>query len=397
MLHPSAGARAAAQLPQKKKDRGTKRKYNLLRGVDRGLMVCFIALLACGLLVLYAASYYNAQDRGSALSEVYSQLTGIAAGAAAMLFILHIDYRLLAKPMISTSLLLLSLVLLVLVAIPGVGRMLNGSRRWLRLGPVSFQPSELAKYACILHLARFLSRKSTDIRSFLRGLVPAFIFPGILFLLILLQPNLSTAGSILIVSAVMVMAAGARWLHMGLVGMAGAALGTYYALSEDYRRARLMSFRNPFAYLSDEGYQLSQSLLAFGSGGLFGMGLGKGRQKYAFLPYPESDFIFAVVGEDMGLVGCLMILALFLAFVLLGLRVAMRCEDRFGSLLAGGITAMIGVQTVLNVAVVIGMMPTTGLPLPFFSSGGTSVSILMAATAILMNISAATNRRNMGT
>lgn len=396
MLRPSIGAQAAAELPQKK-DGKHKRKYNLLRSVDCGLMVCFIALLACGLLVLYAASYYNAQDRGSALSEVYSQLMGIAAGAVAMLFILHIDYRLLAKPQISTSLLLLSLVLLVLVAIPGVGRMLNGSRRWLRLGPVSFQPSELAKYACILHLARFLSRKNTDIRSFLRGLVPAFIFPCALFLLILLQPNLSTAGSILIVSAVMVMAAGASWLHMGLVGAAGAALGTYYALSEDYRRARLMSFRNPFAYLSDEGYQLSQSLLAFGSGGLFGMGLGKGRQKYAFLPYPESDFIFAVVGEDMGLVGCLMVLALFLAFVLFGLRVAMRCEDRFGSLLAGGITAMIGVQTVLNVAVVIGMMPTTGLPLPFFSSGGTSVSILMAATAVLMNISAATNRRRMGT
>jgi len=381
ILRPATGAKAAA-LPQK------KYKKNILRGVDRGLMVCFIALLACGLLVLYAASFYNAQDRGSALSEVYSQLLGIAAGTAAMLFLLHIDYHLLAKPQVSTSLLMLSIVLLVLVAIPGIGRMLNGSRRWLKFGPVSFQPSELAKYACILHLARFLSRKNTDITHFIKGLIPAFLFPGILFLLILLQPNLSTAGSILIVSAVMVMTAGARWLHLGCIGASGLVLGAYYALSEEYRRARLMSFRNPFAYLSDEGYQLSQSLLAFGSGGLFGMGLGKGRQKYAFLPYPESDFIFAVVGEDMGLIGCLAVLALFLAFVFFGLRVAIRCNDRFGSLLAGGITAMIGVQTVLNVAVVIGMMPTTGLPLPFFSSGGTSVSILMSATAILMNISA---------
>ena len=373
-----------------------RKKYARLRDVDRGLLISFIALIACGLIVLYAASYYNAQDKGSALSEVYSQLLGIAAGAILMLFLLRIDYHILARPQIASTLLLASIALLILVAIPGVGRMLNGSRRWLRVGPVSFQPSELAKYAVILYLARLLSRKNYDVTRFWRGLVPAFLFPALAFLLILLQPNLSTAGSILIVSAVIVMVAGARWLHLGMVGAAGLALGAYYALSADYRRARLMSFRNPFAYLSNEGYQLSQSLLAFGSGGLFGMGLGKGRQKYAFLPYPESDFIFAVVGEDLGLVGCLGVLALFALFVFFGLRVAIRCQDRFGSLLAGGITAMIGVQTVLNVAVVIGMMPTTGLPLPFFSAGGTSVSILMGATAILLNISASDDQTGRG-
>lgn len=382
---PASGAKAAA-LPQK--------KYQVLRYVDRGLLLTFVALILCGLVVLYAASFYNAQDQGSALSEVTSQLMGIAAGAILMLVLLRIDYRILASAKAAGALMLASLMLLVLVAIPGVGRMLNGSRRWLRIGPVSFQPSELAKYAVILFLARLLSRKKYDITSFRRGLVPAFIFPGITFMLILLQPNLSTAGSILIVSAVMVMVAGARWLHLGLVGACGVALGGYYALSEPYRRARLMSFRNPFEYLSNEGYQLSQSLLAFGSGGLFGMGLGKGRQKYAFLPYPESDFVFAVVGEDLGFMGCVCILALFALFVFFGLRVAIRCRNRFGSLLAGGIAAMIGVQTVLNVAVVIGMMPTTGLPLPFFSAGGTSVSILMGATAILMNISAAEKFRS---
>lgn len=365
-----------------------RKKHISLRNIDRGLLASFLLLLMSGLVVLYAASYYNAQDKGNALSEVFSQLTGVAAGFVLMLLILRIDYRLLAKPQIAGGLLALSMVLLALVAIPGVGKMLNGSRRWLRIGPVSFQPSELAKYAMILYLARFLSRKSCCVQSFFRGLIPAFLFPAILFLLILLQPNLSTAGSILIVSAIMVMLAGARWLHLGGIGAAGLALGSYYALSEDYRRARLMSFRNPFAYLSNEGYQLSQSLLAFGSGGLFGMGLGKGRQKYAFLPYPESDFIFAVVGEDLGLMGCICVLLLFMSFVFFGLRIAIRCQDRFGSLLAGGISAMIGVQTVLNVAVVIGLMPTTGLPLPFFSAGGTSISILMGAVAVLMNISA---------
>ena len=357
------------------------------RPVDKGLLITFVTLLLTGLVVLYAASYYNAQDGGSSLADVYSQLLGIAVGAAGMAVMIRIDYRWLAKPQVCAALLLASLVMLVLVAIPGIGRMLNGSRRWLRLGPVSFQPSEMAKYAMILYMARALSRKNSKIERLIVGLAPMFVVPGTMFFLILLQPNLSTAGSILIVAAVMVMMAGARWLHLGAIGAAGVTLGTFYALSEDYRRARLFSFTHPFDFLTNEGYQLSQSLLAFGSGGLFGMGLGKGRQKYAFLPYPESDFIFAVVGEDLGLIGCIGVLTLFLAFVFFGMRVAIRCSDRFGSLLAAGITSMIGVQVVLNVAVVIGVMPTTGLPLPFFSAGGTSISIVMCAVAVVMNIS----------
>ena len=356
--------------------------------MDKGLAVTSALLLAMGLLTLYAASYYNAQDRGGAFSEVASQLVGVAVGIAAMALALTIDYRTLSRPWLCGALLAVSLAMLALVAVPGVGRMLNGSRRWLRLGPVSFQPSELAKYALIIYLARALSQKRRDVTRLFRGLAPLFLLPGLMFALILLQPNLSTAGSILIVTAVMAMAAGARWAHLGLIGAAGAALGAFYAMSEEYRRARLMSFRDPFAYLTNEGYQLSQSLLAFGSGGLFGMGVGMGRQKYAFLPYPESDFIFAVVGEDVGFVGCVCVLAVFMAFVFFGLRTAMRCQDRFGSLLAGGISCMIGVQCVLNVAVVIGVMPTTGLPLPFFSAGGTSISIVLGAVGILMNISA---------
>ena len=380
MSAPVRGAKAARQAI-------APREMHRLRDIDRGLAVCFILLMLLGVTVLYAASFYNAQDAGDPLAEVYSQLTGIGVGAVGMAFLLKIDYRALRKPWVTGGLLGLSFALLILVAIPGIGKMLNGSRRWLRLGPVSFQPSELAKYSMILYLARALSQKERDVTRFFTGLIPLFVLPGAMFLLILLQPNLSTAGSILIVTATMVMIAGARWRHLGLIGASGMALGTFYALSEDYRRARLMSFRDPFAFMTNEGYQLSQSLLAFGSGGLFGMGLGMGRQKYAFLPYPESDFIFAVVGEDLGYVGCVAILCVFAAFLFFGLRVAIRCPDRFGSMLAGGITCMIGVQCVLNVAVVIGMMPTTGLPLPFFSSGGTSISILMCAVAILMNIS----------
>ena len=353
----------------------------------RGFAAALAGLVVTGLIVLYAASFYNAQDtQAGQFAELYSQLAGVGLGLAALIAASRLDYRLLKKPWVCGGLAVLSLALLALVPIPGVGRMVNGSRRWLRLGPVGFQPSELAKYAMVLFMARALSRREARLDRLVRDIGPLLALPCIMFFLILLQPNLSTAGSILIVAAVMLLLAGARWRHLGVLGVSGLALGAFYALSEPYRRERLLSFRDPFAKLSDEGYQLSQSLLAFGSGGLFGMGLGQGRQKYAFLPYPESDFIFAVVGEDLGLAGCLAILALFLCLIYFGLRVAMACEDRFASLLAGGIVAMLGVQTVMNVAVVIGLMPTTGLPLPFFSAGGTSISIVMAACGVVLGI-----------
>ena len=217
--------------------------------------------------------------------------------------------------------------------------------------------------------------------------VPVLIAPGVMFLLILEQPNLSTAGTIIIVSVILVMLAGARWRHMLVLGAGGLALGAYYAWSEPYRRERLLSFTNPFAKMNDEGYQLSQSLIAFGSGGLFGMGLGCGRQKYAYLPYPESDFIFAIVGEDFGLIGCVAVILLFIAFLFAGMRIALTCPDTFGCLLAAGITCLICVQAFINMGVVVGVLPTTGLPLPFFSAGGTSLSITMAAVGVVLSIS----------
>lgn len=370
---PERGAKDAAARPADK--------------LYRGFLTSVILLAVSGLIVLYAASYYNAQDTASGpYAEVVSQVFGVALGVLTGFLIQRVDYRVLKKPAVCGTLLIVSFVLLALVPIPGVGKMANGSRRWLRLGPLSFQPSELAKYAMILFMARALSGSKSRVDRLFTGVAPLLVVPGAMFFLILLQPNLSTAGSILIVAALMLLMAGAKWGHLLLMGAGGTALGAFYALMEPYRRERLMSFRDPFAVLSDEGYQLAQSLMAFGSGGLFGMGLGRGRQKFAFLPYPESDFIFAVVGEDMGLTGCLAVLAMFAAMLYFGFRIAMACEDRFGSLLAGGIVAMLGVQTVLNVAVVVGMMPTTGLPLPFFSAGGTSAAIAIAAASLVLNI-----------
>lgn len=355
--------------------------------VDGALMVILLMLLLAGLLVLFSATYYTAQDRGDPLSEVKKQLFGIALGAAAMMTTSRIPYRFWQRTWVVMSFLGLSLALLILVIIPGVGVFINGSRRWLSFAGISFQPSELAKFAVVLYLATTLTYRGKGILSLFRGIVPVLFVPGIMFLLILEQPNLSTAGSILIVSALMVMAAGAQWKHLSLLGVGGLALGAFYAWSEPYRRERLLSFTDPFAKMSDEGYQLAQSLIAFGSGGLFGMGLGQGRQKYAYLPYPESDFIFAIVGEDFGLFGCLTVILMFTALLFTGMRIAVTCPDKFGCLLAAGITCSVTVQAFLNMGVVVGILPTTGLPLPFFSAGGTSVSIIMAMMGILLNIS----------
>ena len=358
-----------------------------LRPVDKTLLAIMIVLMLTGLLTLFSATYYKAVDSGDPLSEVKKQLFGAAVGAAAMCITTRMPYQFWGKRRVVTIGVALSLALLTLVAIPGIGVYINGSRRWLSLGGVSFQPGEFAKYAAVLFMAMALTARGRRIEKFWKGILPVLAVPGVMFLLILQQPNLSTAGTIIIVSVLMVMLAGAKWKHMLALGAGGLALGAYYAWSEEYRRERLLSFMNPFAKMSDEGYQLSQSLIAFGSGGLFGMGLGQGRQKYAYLPYPESDFIFAIVGEDFGLAGCLVVILLFIAFLLAGMRIAMTCDDKFGCLLAAGITGMISVQAFINMGVVVGVLPTTGLPLPFFSAGGTSLSITMAAVGIVLNIS----------
>ena len=353
--------------------------------VDSSLVIIMVMLLSAGLLVLFSATYYAATE--NRLSEVIKQLLGIGLGTAACIVTSRIPYRFWRQNWVVATGLGVSAVLLILVIIPGIGVYINGSRRWLSVGGLSFQPSELAKFAIVLYMATVLSYAGPRIKRLWTGIVPVLIVPGITFLLILEQPNLSTAGSIMIVSLILIIMAGAKWRHILLLLTGGLCVGGFYAWSEPYRRRRLLSFRNPFAMMHDEGYQLSQSLIAFGSGGVFGMGLGQGRQKYAYLPYPESDFIFAIVGEDFGLLGCLAVIALFVALMIAGYRVAIACRDKFGALLAAGITSSITVQAFLNMGVVVGILPTTGLPLPFFSAGGTSVSITMAAMGILMNIS----------
>lgn len=355
--------------------------------VDRTLLLILSLLLMGGLLALFSATYYKAVDQGDALLEVKRQLVGIGLGAALMLITSRIPYAFWRDPRVVVAALAASGALLVLVLIPGVGVYLNGSRRWLNIAGMSFQPSEVAKIASVLYLAAALSYRLDRVEKLWRGIAPLLIVPAVMFLLILQQPNLSTAGSIMIVAVLMMLLAGARWRHLCLMGAAGLCVGAVYAWIEPYRRERLLSFRDPFAQMSDEGYQLAQSLIAIGSGGLFGRGLGQGRQKFSYLPYPESDFIFAIIGEDFGLLGCVAVIALFVAFAFAGMRIAVSCPDRYGCLLAAGLTAMIAVQAFINIGVVVGVLPTTGLPLPFFSAGGTSISLLMAATGIILSVS----------
>ncbi len=358
-----------------------------LKPADGTLALILALLMMCGLLTLFSATYYKAVDQGDALLEVKKQLIGVGLGAFLMFLTSRIPYSFWQKPRVVMLALTGSFALLVLVLIPGIGVYVNGSRRWLNIAGLSFQPSELAKIASVMYLASTLSFRLKQVERLWTGILPLLVVPAAMFLLILQQPNLSTAGSIMIVAILMMLLAGAKWKHLSLMGVAGLAVGFAYAWVEPYRRERLLSFRNPFAQMSDEGYQLSQSLIAIGSGGLFGRGLGQGRQKFSYLPYPESDFIFAIIGEDFGLFGCCVVILLFVAFAVAGMRIALNCQDRYGCLLAAGITAMISVQAFINIGVVVGILPTTGLPLPFFSAGGTSISLLMAAVGILFNIS----------
>ena len=358
-----------------------------LKPADGTLALILALLMMCGLLTLFSATYYKAVDQGDALLEVKKQLIGVGLGAFLMFLTSRIPYSFWQKPRVVMLALTGSFALLVLVLIPGIGVYVNGSRRWLNIAGLSFQPSELAKIASVMYLASTLSFRLKQVERLWTGILPLLVIPAAMFLLILQQPNLSTAGSIMIVAILMMLLAGAKWKHLSLMGVAGLAVGFAYAWVEPYRRERLLSFRNPFAQMSDEGYQLSQSLIAIGSGGLFGRGLGQGRQKFSYLPYPESDFIFAIIGEDFGLFGCCVVILLFVAFAVAGMRIALNCQERYGCLLAAGITAMISVQAFINIGVVVGILPTTGLPLPFFSAGGTSISLLIAAVGILFNIS----------
>jgi cell division protein FtsW len=344
------------------------------------------ALLIVGLLAILSASYVTALERyGSSFVFFNRQLLGAGLGVAAAAILARADYRRL-RPL-AGPLLLVVLGLLVLALIPGVGITRGGSSRWLPVGPLTFQPSELAKLSLVLFAAHVLERKGSDITEAKSLLIPVVPMAGLVVLLVVAQPDLGTA--IICATAVLLIMflAGARARHLAAILGVGGVLMVGLILTEAYRRARLINFFDPWADPTGSGWQSIQGQIALGSGGWFGLGLGASRQKWSFVPNAHTDFIYAILGEELGFAGAVAVLALFVFLIYLGARVAMSARDRFGFLLAGGITGWLGVQTIINMAAVVGLIPITGVPLPLISFGGSSLVFTMAGVGILLSIS----------
>ena len=363
----------------------------LARGpIDLPFFVLVMLLLGIGLVMLLSASFPSAYDETDGANPLYyfsRQAVFAVMGLAAMIFIGKINYqrfRALGKP-----LLYLSIILLILVLIPGVGITRNNATRWLGVPGTSlqFQPSEIAKVAVVIYFADSISKKKDKMRSFRYGILPYALILVVLGGLVLLEHHLSGALLIFGVGAAMMLVGGINWAWVG--GAVGAAAGLMYLVLfvVDYNQSRITSWLDPWADALGSGYQLSQSLLAIGSGGLLGVGLGKSQQKFYYLPEEHNDFIFAIVCEELGLIGAAIIMALFAALILRGFWIALHARDRFGSLMVVGIITLMGVQTFLNIGVVTGLLPTTGISLPFFSYGGTALSIQLAEMGIVLSVS----------
>ena len=351
--------------------------------IDFLLILIVFVLLSIGLvMVLSASSYEDLIYHKDAYYTFKRQVTWAGLGLLAMIFTMNYDYHKLKK--FSIPLLILSIILLIIVLFMPAR---NASRRWIGVGSLAFQPSEIAKFSVILYMASSMVNKKDKIKSFISGILPYLLVGGLIFGLILIEPNLSIAGTVLIVLFFMLIVVGARVHHLTLLAVLGSIMAVVFTFSEDYRYRRLTAFLDPWKDPLDTGYQAIQSLLALGSGGLMGLGLGKSRQKFFYIPEPQNDFIFSIIGEELGFLGTSIIIVLFLCLIWRGVKIALNAADTFGSLLAAGITSLIAVQTIINIAVATSSMPITGIPLPFISSGGSSLTLMMMAVGILMNIS----------
>jgi cell division protein FtsW len=355
--------------------------------IDRPLLILTLLLLGVGLVMVFSASANMSEERyGSAYLFVRKEILWDIMGLAALFVCARLDYHRWQK--LSIALLFLAFVLLAAVLV--VGPVVKGARRWIPLGFMNIQPSEVGKLAIVVWLADFLDRHHSQIQDLRCGFLPPLLVLGLLCGLILKEPDLGTPMLLGATGLIMMFLSGARTLH--IVGMMALSLPPlYYELFHvAYRYRRLVAFLNPWADAAGTGYQLTQSLLAFGSGGLFGKGLGASQLKLLYLPDPHTDFIFPVIGEELGFIGVVGLILLFVSWGLRGWQVARRAPDLFGQLLASGITCWVLIQAAINMGVSCGLFPTKGLPLPFVSFGGSSLIITMAAVGILLNISAQT-------
>ncbi|HCP08908.1 MAG TPA: putative lipid II flippase FtsW [Candidatus Moranbacteria bacterium] len=353
---------------------------------DKVLFYTTFALLVFGLIMISSAGIAYSKTRfGDSYFFFKRQLVGVSIGLIAMYFAQRINYNFWKK--ISFPFFLLSLFLLILVFVPGVGSKIYGASRWLQIGHLSFQPSEMLKLNLVIYLAAWIESRGNLIKDFFEGLLPFAAIVGMISFLLMKQPDMGTLGVIILTAAGMFFVSGSKFSHMFLMGSAGAAALFLLIKMESYRMNRLLVFLHPELDPRGIGYQINQALLAIGSGGIFGVGLGHSLQKFNYLPEPVGDSIFAIIGEELGLVGCLVLLGLFTFFALRGFKIAKNAPDSFGRLLAAGIVSWIFFQAAINISAISGIIPLTGIPLPFISYGGTSIVFLMTGVGILLNIS----------
>jgi cell division protein FtsW len=353
--------------------------------IDRWLFSATIGLALFGVVMVYSASAVIAQQENhSQFFYLTKQALWTSIGLGAMFVAMNFDYQKLNRRWIVYGLLLVTVLLLV--AVFGF-RPINGARRWIRLSSFSLQPSEIAKLALVLFLARFLDRRAGDEASFFRTFIPCMLVIGLLAGLVIKEPDLGTALMLAIAGVTVCFAAGVRPRHVFYTSVPALLYVGKMLIFTPFRMRRLVSFMDPWADAQGAGYQTVQGLIAVGSGGTHGLGFAQGKQKLLFLPFAHSDFIFAVVGEELGLVGALIVVFVFAIFLWRGLRAALRAPDRFGMLLGLGIVIGIVAQALLNISVVLAIVPNKGIPLPFISYGGSSLVPTLAGVGILLNIS----------
>ncbi len=374
----------------------TEPRAHSLRRIDSSLLVAFAALLGAGLVMVYSASAPMSNDlTGHSAHYLYRQLWAAVLGLLGGWAVMQIPPKRLARH--ANKVLIAALVLMLCVYVPFISKPAGGFRRWIGFGPFTFQPIELAKFAVVLYVARFLSRGDRHIRSLTRGVLPTMMVTLLFVTLLILQPDFGSGALLCMIVFVMLLIGGARIIHLALLGSLAAFPAYVLIVSNPYRMGRVMTFLNliggPTKTTEDASYQISQSYNALTSGELFGVGPGRSNLKQYYLPETHTDFIFSIVGEELGFIGAAGIILLFFWIVARGFRIAMGIDDRFCKMLACGITVSIGLQAFVNIAMTLGLLPTKGFTLPLLSYGGSSLMVSVIQICILLNISRYMRRR----
>ncbi len=351
-----------------------------MRRESMQVLFAVLALAAAGILEVYSAATFSEPVS----NPIFRHLLYLVVGLVGMAIAIKLDYHRLADPLLFRTIVLVCLAMLILVLVLGDER--KGAQRWLVIAGQSFQPSEFAKFGLILLLAVKLSANQENIKSLFRGFIPPMFIACVFIGLVLLEKDLGVPVVMLAVSFLMVMMAGARWTYIFMSAVPAIVGIGALAYASPYRLRRLLAFLDPWSRREQEGWHLIQSLAAFARGGIWGQGPGASQQKLHYLPEAHTDFIFAILGEEMGLIGTLVVVGFYVVFIMAGLRIAMCARDLFGTLLAGGIVALVGLQATINMAVTTGMLPTKGLTLPFVSYGGTSLMTFLVCAGVLISV-----------